>query len=240
MFAPGQRPDARAIQKLAEQTKHPGTFAISHWPAEGEGWLELLAMGLTFDLAGLAPSELLPLPAVAHFFGVDRSLAAAELEALTLRPGPHLVAGANLLPVIRIMAGLGATLAQLPGVRAIGWNPARSWMAPASFASAVEGWLGGGVFPALGLTALVPTPDGGCESEGLSLFTGYELRIEPIPNKPTVEAAKLAMRIIHQLIERGGEMVPELRGLGGEPLKANFSSDRKFLHIRIDGGSLTQ
>ena len=48
-------------------------------------------------------------------------------------------------------------------------------MAPAYFMSAVRAWLVGGAFPALGLTALREEQDGALHSEGLALFTGYEV-----------------------------------------------------------------
>lgn len=67
----------------------------------------------------------------------------------------------------------------------------------------------GGVFPAFCLAALAPTPDGGMQSEGLSLFTGQELRIEPELASDRVEAGKLAVRLLHWLYEHGRVVAPE-------------------------------
>ena len=52
--APG-RPDARAIQELAGRSGAPVAFSVSHLPKDHPYWVELLALGLTFDLRGLAP-----------------------------------------------------------------------------------------------------------------------------------------------------------------------------------------
>jgi len=61
LFAPGTRPDAEDLVRLAEAPGGAGersgkelvSFSISHRPAEHPYWLELLALGLTFDLQGL-------------------------------------------------------------------------------------------------------------------------------------------------------------------------------------------
>jgi hypothetical protein len=102
-----------------------------------------------------------------------------ELEAVTLRPGPHLAAGSTMMPVVRMLAWLTANLAVLPGLRAVVWHPARCWSAPETFRTGVSRWIEGGPFPAFGLAALAEMPDDALQSEGLALFTGQELRIEP-------------------------------------------------------------
>lgn len=208
VFASGERPSADAVAALAAARAR---FAISHDPRQsGTGsasdrrcWLELLTGGLTFDLVGLAGGPPAPPPPREHSFGLQLESGAAQLEAITLQPGPHLAAGGAMLPVVRSLASLAASLAELPGVVAVAWHPGRCWSAPRQFRDSVARWMEGGVFPAFSLAALAATPDGALQSEGLALFTGQELRIEPGLAHSTAEAGKIGLRLLHWLFEHG-------------------------------------
>jgi hypothetical protein len=206
IFRAGQRPSTDDVLRLtksrgsaAREPWAPG-FAAGHQPEPGAGWLELLATGLAFDLVGLSPAKPAPLPEMVHFYGLPGTPTDTATEAITLIPGERLQAGDNLLSVIRIMAGLAAQLAELANVLAVVWQPARCAMAPNLFAPAIASWLSGGVFPALGLTALFRDTDGAIRSEGLALFIGKELRIEPSLGKTTAQDAKIATRLINHLV----------------------------------------
>ena len=126
LFEPGQRPTADNVLRLVElsnegQPEKSGSkakagenqatgFAISHRPDPSAGWLEILAGGLTFDLAGLNPGLSAPLPEMAHWYGFrDKPPDAAE--AVTLMPGEQLQGADNLLPVMRVMAATATRLA---------------------------------------------------------------------------------------------------------------------------------
>ncbi len=208
VFANGNRPDSDSLITLAasggERAASGGAagvgFAVSHRPATDEGWLELLAMGLAFDCRGLVPAAPAPLPAAGQQFGLNQKVLG---EAISLAPGPHLEGGENLLPVIRVLCGLGATLAQLAGVQAVCWEPAKSWMEPQYFIRTITDWLGGGAFPALGLTSLERESNGTFVSHGLDFLIGQELRFEPDRDLPPAAAARIAVRLIHQLVEGG-------------------------------------
>jgi len=222
IFEPGSRPDAAAIaQLLATQEQAAKAFAISYTPDVSEGWVELLAHGLTFDLAGLAPIAPKPQPEIVHRYGLSGP--ATQGECVSITPGRHLSGGQNLLPVVRAMAAIALGLVGLPGLVAVAWGPARTALSPDYFARAIGAWLQGGAFPALGLTALVRDPSGAMLSEGLGFFTGQELRIDPILARNPAAAGKIAIRLIHSLV--GGWSVqspeeiagPEGQRLGVEP-----------------------
>ena len=149
---------------------------ISFRPPEPEGWVELLASGLTFELHGLAPAPALSVEDPAHRFGLPEPLAATGLEAMTLIPGGHIASGASMAPVVRTIVALAVNLGLSLPVAAVCWRPVGSWMQPAYFARVVVNWLSGGPFPALGLTAIAPLADGGVESVGLAYFSGQEIR----------------------------------------------------------------
>ncbi len=136
---------------------------------------ELLVQGLTFDCVGLAPGDSAASPEQGALLGLKQFPAG---EALSLQPGPHIAAGAALLPVTQALLGLGAALARLPGVLAVCWHPAQAWMEPDYFQTIASDWIKGGAFPALGLATLHPLPDGGFRSHGLAFFIGQELRLE--------------------------------------------------------------
>lgn len=239
LFAAGRRPEAATIHECVGRQ---GGFSISFDPsAEGAGgdapidssemeWLELLANGLTFDLVGLRPGIAAELPARAHAYALDAAAEAAGLEAITMRPGPHLAGGHSMRPIVRSLAWLAATLSTIEGVDAVAWHPARSWCGPEYFRSGVLRWIEGGVFPGLGLTALVVTPDGGMQSEGLSLFAGQDLRIEPELMVDKAEGAKIGVRLIDYLVAVGPIAEPQrVTGPDGQPLRLELSTNGRFV-----------
>ena len=239
LFAPGGRPGAEQVRALADIDP---TFVVSLEPEEpdeaGYGgvptvhWIELLANGLTFDLEGLAPGEPLALPPRAHVYGLPPEVQDRPLEAIRLLPGPHIAAGGRMLPVLRQMAWLAARLAALPGVQVVAWHAARTWCGPGHFRESVIRWMEGGAFPGLGLTALAPAQDGCLQSEGLALFTGQELRIDPALASDRAAAARLALRLLHWLVDNGRLDRPvHLAGPGGEPLLLEPSTNGHFVGV---------
>jgi hypothetical protein len=211
LFAPATRPDASSIMALQGRA---GGFSVggqmadvrSHSGQANEDALELLADGLTFELFGLAPGNAAPASGCEHFVDLEwdaDALAAKRLEAITLGPGSHLRGGEAMIPVVRTMCRIGAKLSELPGVEAMAWHPARSCISPSYFRAAIAHWLEDGPFPALGLTALKPTPDGGIQSVGMAFFTGHELRIEPDLADDRNAATRLAGRLVNKLLGEG-------------------------------------
>lgn len=232
IFRPGQRPAAAdVLHLLNSDSDRTPAVAVSYQPAPGQGWLELLAGGLTFDLTGLDPALPAPMPAVAHWYGLPAGFA-APVEAITLLPGEQLLGDETLLPVVRIMVGIAARLAGLAHVMAVVWHPARSVLSPQGFVVAVDSWLNGGAFPALGLTALVGDEQNGVRSEGLSFFIGRELLVEGSAGMTTAQNAKMAVRIINKLI--GIDAIHhalEFMGPNGEQLCVAPSADGGFLRV---------
>ncbi len=248
LFRKGERPDAAMIRALAAQND---SFAISHDPASRTGadeqiavlsplanaplWVELLVDGLTLDLSGLSAGVTEDCPACAHRFDLSDELDAYGVEALLLKPGPHLSGGAGLTPVIRAMLGLASELCTLDGIVAVVWHPARSWISPRYFASITRNWLDGGVFPGLGLVGLGDSADGGMQSEGMSFFVGQEVRVEPELTEDRPGAARIAMRAIAYLAERGPlEGAEHIAGPEGRALRIEPSANRRF--VRVWGG----
>ena len=241
LFAAGRRPEASAIHDFAERQ---GGFAVSFDPsadsadgavptdAEGRVWLELLASGLTFDLIGLGVGARSEPPPCVHAYALAANAEAAALEAITIQPGPHLAGGHAMLPVVRTLAWLAATLSEIDGVEAVAWHPARSWCGTDYFRNGVLRWVEGGVFPGLGLTALAVTPDGGMQSEGLALFAGQDLRIEPELMLDRAEGAKIGVRLIDYLVEAGPIDAPQLvTGPDGEALRLEPSANKRFVRV---------
>lgn len=242
LFSPGDRPGAHAIRMLARGAH--AEFSVSHDPQDADGqpmagadarWLELLVSGLTFDLTGLAGGEPAPLPERAHLYGVAPSVADGPLEAITLIPGPHLAGGGSMLPVVRMLAWLAAALAKLPGTKAVVWHPARCWSGPQHFRDVVLRWIEGGAFPGFGLAAITPMADGGLQTEGLALFTGQELRIEPDTAQDRSATAKIALRLLHLLVENGRvDAVERVNGPAGEKLRLEPSANGRFVRVWRD------
>lgn len=237
LFNAGSRPDRSAVRDLAARDRQ---FAVSLEPdlppgpdPSGRGdWIELVIHGLTFDLSGLAPRESAPVPEAAHLFGLGPEIRDARLEAVTLVPGPHLAGGRQMLPVLRSHALLTARLAALPQVVAVAWHAARCWCSPEFFRTNVLRWIEGGAFPGLGLAALAPTGEGGIASEGLALFTGQELELEPRLAEDRAEGARIAFRLMHWLVENGALAESEtLTSPSGELLRLELSPNRRLIKV---------
>jgi hypothetical protein len=195
-------------------------------------WLELLANGLTFDLVGLAPGAGVDMPPQSHSFGLPEDFQGSRMEAITLQPGPHIAAGGAMVPVVRSLAWLAAQLTGLPDTRAVAWHAARSWCAPAHYRDSVQRWIDGGVFPGLGLAAFVPMPDGGMQTQGLALFTGQELRLEPEVTADRAAGAKIGLRLMHWMVEHGRLTGPEsLAGPDGLPLRLEPSENGRYVRV---------
>lgn len=241
LFAAGRRPAADAVRDFAAQE---GDFGVSFDPsakpsggsdpvdAAGRMWLELLTTGLTYDLVGLAAGAASEPPPCVHGYALPVGAEAVGLEAVMLRPGPHLAGGHTMLPVVRSLAWLAAKLAAMEGVEAVAWHPARSWCGPTYFRDGVLRWIEGGVFPGLGLTALAISADGGLQSEGLTLFAGQELRIEPELMAAKAEGAKIGVRLIDYMVEAGRIDVPRaITGPAGQPLRLEPSTNGRFVRV---------
>jgi hypothetical protein len=241
LFAAGRRPTSDSIRQLAESE---GGFSVTFDPsakapsqdvsanAAEPLWVEVLVTGMTFDVGGLAPGPSAEPPPCVHGYALAANADPIGLQALTLRPGDHIARGGHMPPVVRALASLAATLSLLDGVEAIAWHPARSWCGGKYFRDAVRRWLDGGVFPGLGLTSLALTPDGGMQSEGLSLFTGQELRLEPELMSNAAAGAKIGVRLIDLLVGVGKIDRPQrIEGADNQPLRLEPSANGRFVRV---------
>ncbi|MGX7895393.1 hypothetical protein [Tsuneonella sp. HG222] len=235
LFREGTRPNVAAVRSLADAGRE---FSVSFEPdgdadapGAGQGWIELLASGLTFDLAGLQPASSCPVPPRLQSLGIE-GRADTPLEVITLRLGPHLSGGKEMLPVLQALARLGAALSELDGAVGVCWHPASSWSAPKIYCGGVADWVAGGVFPGLILTSLVGSPDGGLQTVGMSTFTGQELRIEPDVAADRTQAAKLAVRLIDYLVIQGRiTKADRILGPDSKPLRLEPSANGLFVRI---------
>lgn len=236
LFAARQRPSVEDVRRaLAISMADQGRQAarISHEGRPDQGWLELLASGLTFDLTGLAPTGP-EAPGAAHrLFGVARKEEILGKEAIRLAPGPHLASAGSMIPVFRTMASIAAKLASALGAFAVCWAPAGSCMEAGYFARIVGAWLEGGAFPALGLTGIDRQADGSFETTGLAWFTGQELRVEGKAGEAPADTVKLAVRMIDHLVRNGAiEERERLTGPGGEAVLAIPAADGRSILLQ--------
>lgn len=237
LFGAGKRPSAASLKELVAQIDGVG---VSHDPSthksateQSADWLELMMDGLTFDLS-LPDTD--SAPSVADFSGpefLSRLRKTDEFEVLIITPGPHLAGGNYLLPILRGLWSLGASLGEkLDGLLAYGWPPSSSLIEPSLFCNGANDWAKGGALPAAALTSFNESMDRGLQSKGLSVFTGQELRLEPDLAEHPDNARRLGLRLVDQLIRRGRiDAVEEFTGPDGAPLRLEPSKNGKFVRV---------
>lgn len=198
--------------------------------------MELLIDGMTFDLDGLAPGPGFPAQEVRHRFEVAETVADNPGEGLSLSPGPHIGGARATMPVVRVQVALAAELLRaFPGATAVVWTPARSAMGRSFFLSLADEWLKGGAFPALGLTAFRRALDGAVQSDGLAFFTGQELHFDAIAFPDPVEATRIGIRLINELVDLDALEEPvDLTAPDGSGLRLRPSRNGRF--VRVDRG----
>ena len=107
-------------------------------------------------------------------------------------------------------------------------------MAPAYFRKMVGKWVEGGAFPALGLTSLEREGDGAIVTRGMSLLTGQELRFEPDRRLGAADIARIAVRLIHALIEVDPlEVAHEFTGPEGEVIDVAPFQSGQLLRVTV-------
>lgn len=237
IFAEGSQPDARTIAALAElpvSQVDPKSlaFSIAHLPGDDAEWLELLAGGLTFDCLGLAPGPGMNRPERGVLLGLQEE--PERCASIELVAGPHLKQAAAMLPVLRSQIGLALRLAELPGLEAICWQPARSWMEPGYFRKIATAWLDGGAFPALGLVTFDAIEGGALCSTGLRFLIGQELRIESGGTSNHAALVRIAVRLIHELVQAGPVTEPiDFTGPESQNLKARPTAGGTMIEVTV-------
>ncbi len=197
------------------------------------GWVELLREGLAFELTGLAPGALLPVPKVDFLFDFATTPEAPKYEVLKLAPGHHLAGGERATPIAKGMLGLARDLVDyFDGLAGVVWPASSSAIGRKFFESVVTAWFEGGPFPALGLTAFYETTDGALQTEGLSFWIDQELRIEPPLSLDKVSATRIGVRLVNQLVLVGGvDSSERVVAPDGTRLVLRTSRNGKFVRV---------
>lgn len=235
LFPPGERPNGADIAAFLAAPDLSIAAQISHSPASAEGWVEILANGLTFDLRGLAPASPAGIASARHVYGFEQGKPDSELEPIELIPSRHIAAGARLEPVVRALVALAANMALRLHPKAVVWQPGQTLMEPRYFSRVAFNWLSGGSFPALGLTALVFAEDGSIVTRGLAHFIGREMELEGRQGEPQADSVKLAIRLVDQLVRHGPVREAFTISLGTEKLLAEPSRAGRRIWIGREG-----
>lgn len=193
-FDPADKPRLRLAEETGSAEQQPGPYG-------DRLWLELVTRGLSFDFVGLMPAEGLSLAERSYFFDFDKDDPLTNCEAIELLAGAHLSGGERSLPVLKAQFALCRDIVGFfSEVKAVIWPPAATLIGRRFFESTIAAWVEGGTFPALGLTAIRETDDGGLQSVGLDYIIGQEVKVEPSLTADKVEATRLAVRLINQLV----------------------------------------
>ena len=194
-----------------------------------DNWVELLRDGLTFDLIGLKPGPAVDKAEVRHRFGSVSANVEDATEAIGLFPGPHLEKGSHTLPVLRTLVGISADLAgAFDAVRAVIFTPSGCVLAPDLFIKLIADWQDGGPFPSPGIVGFTFTAERELRTDGLAFLAGRELALDAELAHDSVEAARLASRIVDVLVGQGPIELPtrlEWPGLPGLELFEDASAN---------------
>lgn len=244
LFEGGRRLDLQSVRKIVDKLGNvsvsldPRNTLNGHQGDQVSGqsleWLELLINGMTFDLLGLAPGRAINIPEIRHWADLPDGMFQARFEALCLMPGPHVAGGANTIPVVRTLFALAAKLAaeMQPYLRMICWPPAALAARPEFFRTHAEIWVDGGSFPSRLLTGYKQMSDGGLQSDGLTFFTGQEIRIEPQSVGDLSIATQLADRLVQQLAQHGPlTQSEEVVAPDGGQMRLVPSGNGKFVRV---------
>jgi hypothetical protein len=190
---PGRRPGRADLASLGAAGSDGINFSLTD--ARGEdGAAEIIAMGLAFDIYGLAGQEAANLDPEGPRLGLPQLPVG---EAITIQPAPNIRTVPMMLPVLRVLAGLAARIATA-GAAALRWEPAGLWVDPAYFIRTADAWLAGGAFPAPGLVSF-ERQGLTLRSRGLAALTGQELSMRG--DASTDSLAARAVRLVHLLAE---------------------------------------
>lgn len=167
-----------------------------------------------------------------NFFGLEREMIKSA-SVVTVTPVSSGVNDAGPVETVRAVATVLLRLCAIDGCVAVGWSPAESAMARDYFRSVVGKWLEGGPFPALGLIALKAHGNGGLISVGLAAICGQELVVAPGSGLPTVEAARVAVRVIDDVVSNGPVNVASTVEIDGFGLfEIGPDENRKNIYLR--------
>ncbi|MDE2620040.1 MAG: hypothetical protein KGL54_07740 [Sphingomonadales bacterium] len=226
LFRNGARPDAAALSASL-----PGIAVTAEDRAAGHPEDENLALvmhGWKHPVFGLAPAPPARSPHPRHGYDIVPAQL-GQAEAVRVMAASGLVRD-QLLAAVRTQIALGCELARLPGLLAIGWEPAATALSPAYYLRVMQAWLAGGAFPGLGLAAL-ERDEREVRSHGFSLFAGHEIAVTLAAGEGPAGAARLALRAMHGRVE--AQCAPErlTEWLGLPHIAGAFSADGRVFTI---------
>ncbi len=136
----------------------------------------------------------------------------SQLNQLGMSLGKHVAQQCFSLPVFETLVEAGRILGKALQAKAIGWNASRNAMGFDYYDDAVQRFVNGGVFPVLGFVGLMDIANNIYETEGLSGFSGYELRLNALPDLPVNIAMRILVRLVNDIIMQGdfamGDAIP--------------------------------
>ena len=196
--------------------------------------IQIMRNGLTFDLIEISDQRDGYIPTQLRSYDCEWANVAPQVKAMQLRPGKHIQAGANSLPIMRCFMELARDLVQFfESIDAVIWPPASSVIGRRYFDSSISAWLADGNFPPLGLVAVEATPAGHFESYGLVYFIGQELQISTDLMDDPAAPNGLSARLINQLILGGAVTQPQaIVAPNGNRLTLTPSANGRCIEVR--------
>ncbi|WP_147395495.1 hypothetical protein [Altericroceibacterium spongiae] len=226
-FGKGLRPDFNTVRNLFSEKNE-----VDECHLTASNKISFVLPGLFLELTGIRPGNMAIVPRPLRMPDKFSEFRFSDVETLSLSM-PFEAKQSRLWSSINLtFAKLLSDFTHLPGVEAVQWHPARSLCLPDIFQRSIESWERGKDFLGQELISAAPMADGGIQTEGLWLFAGQEVRIEPELVEPKRGNSELALHLA-QYFAHNGPLTKPMRfksPLSGY-LRAEPSSNGRFIRV---------
>ncbi|WP_438726311.1 hypothetical protein ACR9YC_08490 [Parasphingorhabdus sp. DH2-15] len=201
--------EADALSVIDQFNNETGLFVDDSGQDEQERSIYFNAISLDVGFTAQS-SSVLPKEAIYRQILGNHDL--SKLNRLGISLGKHVAQQRFSLPVFETLAEAGRILGKALQAKAIGWSASRNAMGFDYYNDVVQRFVNGGVFPVLGFVGLIDLANNIYETEGLSRFSGYELRLTALPDVPVNIAMRILVRLVNDIIMQGdfamGDAIP--------------------------------
>ncbi|MXP25081.1 hypothetical protein GRI39_03345 [Altererythrobacter indicus] len=229
-FTPGKRPSFDAIWRMCEDSGN--TIELR---SATVGRTSLSYAGFQFELNGLSPGRPAFVPRETRNARIGVEFRSGEFESVELSLWVAKNVEFRLANPVRALTHVAAELSELPDARAVQWNRSKNLCQTERFRNAIRKWPKRDALPSEGLISICRMPDGGLQTDGLHLFSGQEVRLEPEVAEAVTESHQIALSIAQRFAREGALAAPmRIKNPFGGHLRIEPSENKRFIRVWVD------